>query len=326
MKQHLIAFTTCGLLVAGAPALADSCPDYTAPLTAPALELPDREGFRHFGNTLLSGIYRPQHMIHDAIVAAANDATLIGKFDYDPVLHKDLEDENIRVYLYGGDMTNWQDLGRYRTDSDGKIYVPVNKAVGEYRVRMVVEGDLTTVDGYLSVVDPGRQAVLFDIDGTLTLNDFEAYADYVGIKTAQAHAYAPETVEAYRDKGYQILYLTARPYWVTSDARPWFDHYGLLPWHYHSNPYGDGPIPPNTLSFKTDYVRYLKDTVGLDIIRAYGNADTDIAAYAAAGIAKTDTWIIGRHAGEDGTQAIGDDYSYHFSTVVANTPEADCRR
>ena len=37
-------------------------------------------------------------------------------------------------------------------------------------VRFVVEGDLSAVDGYVTVVEPGRKAVLFDVDGTLTLN------------------------------------------------------------------------------------------------------------------------------------------------------------
>ncbi|MDX5300323.1 MAG: haloacid dehalogenase, partial [Gammaproteobacteria bacterium] len=278
----------------------------------------------NFGNRILAGLYRPQHMIHDAIVPAGTPAVLVGKFDYDRVLHKDLEKEYVHAYVYGTGMQGWQYLGRYTTDTDGKIRVPVNKGVGEYRVRMVVEGDRSSVDGFLSVVEPGRQAVLFDIDGTLTLTDFEAYADYLGIRTAQAYAYAPETVNAYRAKGYQIIYLTARPYWVTQDARSWFPKYGLLDGHYHSNPFGDGPVPPDTQAFKTDYVKYLREQVGLDIIRAYGNASTDIAAYADGGIPKAETWIIGSNAGASGTQALYDDYTYHFSTVVMETPTASC--
>lgn len=66
------------------------------------------------------------------------------------------------------------------------------------------------------------------------------------------------------------------------------------------------------------------DAVGLDIIRAYGNASTDIAAYADGGIPKAETWIIGSNAGVSGTQALYDDYTYHFSTVVMDTPTASC--
>lgn len=319
------ALLLAGLLL---PAFAVAqCPDYTSPVNTPAFTKPAKKAFRNFGNTILAGIYKPWHMVHDEIVKAGDPVNIVGKFDYDAVLHKDLEGEYVHVYITGTGMTNWQYAGRYTTNSDGKITASLGvRPVGEYQVRMVVEGDLSTVNGYVSVVEPGRQAVLFDIDGTLTINDFEAYADYVGVKTAAAYGYATQTVKAYKAKGYQIIYLTARPYWVAKDAREWFDRQGLLAWHYRSNPYGDGPIPPNTQQHKTDYVKYLRNTVGLNIIRAYGNATTDIAAYADGGIPKADTWIIGENAGVDGTQAITGDYTYHYSTVVVNTPQsASCQ-
>lgn len=299
------------------------CPDYTSPVSTPAFTNPAKKAFRNFGNTLLAGLYKPWHMVHDQIVKAGDVATVEAKFDYDAVLHKDLENEYVHAYVYGSGMSGWQYLGRYTTNSDGRISVPLGaRPVGEYQLRFVVEGDLSSVSGYLSVVEPGRKAVLFDIDGTLTINDFEAYADYVGVKTASAYGYAAQTVNAYKQKGYQVIYLTARPYWVTRDGREWFARQGLLPWHYRSNPYGDGPIPPDTQAFKTGYVKYLRNTVGLDIVRAYGNATTDIAAYADGGIPKAETWIIGENAGKDGTQAITGDYTYHYSTVVVNTPRS----
>ncbi|MEH6459803.1 lipin/Ned1/Smp2 family protein [Chitinimonas sp. JJ19] len=315
------------LALAGSLTAQAACPDYTTPQQAPAAPKPAKKSFRHLGSKILSGLYQPWHMVHDTLVAQGQSATLVGKFDYDAVLHKDLEDERVHVYLYGTGMAAWEYLGSQMTNSDGKIFVTLGpRPAGEYKVRMVVEGDGSAVEGYLSVVEPGRDTVLFDIDGTLTINDFEAYADYAGLKTAAAYYYAPETVRAYQQKGYQIIYLTARPYWVTRDAREWFGKQNLLGWHYRSNPYGDGPIPPNTEEHKTNYVRYLRETVGLNIVRAYGNATTDIAAYANGGIAKAETWIIGQHAGKEGTRSVGADYSYHYSSVVAATPPAACRR
>ncbi|WP_137938591.1 HAD family acid phosphatase [Chitinivorax sp. B] len=318
----------CCLLAAGLTlqAQAGVCPDYQTPASPPSLSNPVKKQFRHFGNTLLSGLYKPWHMVHDMIVKSGSGAVMMAKFDYDALLHKDLEDERIHAYLYGTGMNKWEYLGSFLTNSDGKIYVPTGqRKPGEYVVRFVVEGDLSSTQGYLSVVDAGRDAVLFDIDGTLTINDFEAYADYIGVKTATAFNYAVETVNAYKQKGYQIIYLTARPYWVTKDGREWLQIKGINQWHYHSNPYGDGPIPPNTQQFKTDYVRYLKETVGLNIIRAYGNATTDIAAYADGGLPKANTYIIGPNAGKSGTQAIQGDYTQHFVSVVKPTPRANCR-
>lgn len=308
------------------PAMA-ACPDYLTAANPPALSGPARKGFTHFGNTILTGLYKPWHMAHDVIVKSGQAAAITGKFDYDAVLHKDLEGERVHAYLYGTGMSQWQYLGSFITDSDGKINVPLGvRAVGDYVVRFVVEGDLSTTNGYLSVVDPSRDTVLFDIDGTLTINDFEAYADYVGVKTATAYSFAPQVVNAYRQKGYQVIFLTARPYWVTKDGLEWLKIQNMGQWHYHSNPYGDGPIPPNTQQFKTDYVRFLRNTVGLNIVRAYGNATTDIAAYADGGIPKAQTYIIGANAGASGTQPIQGDYTAHYSFVVEPTPVASCRR
>ena len=304
-----------------------ACPDYVSAANPPALAGPAKKSFSNFGNTLLASWYKPWHMAHDVIAKAGTAATIEAKFDYDLTLHKDLEGEKVHAYIYGTGMTQWQYLGRYTTNSDGKIAVALGaRAVGDYVVRFVVEGDLSATSGYLSVVDPGRDAVLFDIDGTLTINDFEAYADYVGVKTATAYAYAPEVVNTYRQKGYQVIFLTARPYWVTKDGREWLGIKNIGQWHYHSNPYGGGPIPPNTQQFKTDYVRYLRNTVGLNIIRAYGNATTDIAAYADGGIPKANTFIIGPNAGASGTQPINGEYGAHHAFVVTPTPDASCRR
>ena len=317
-----------GLLCFPSAALAQSvvCPDYPAALEPPTLQGPAQRGFRHWGSQWLSWSHRPYHMVHDQIVPAGEQAVIVGKFDYGSALHKDLEDEDVHVYIFGTGMADWQYLGEHRTNTDGKIHVPAAMPVGEYTVEMRVEGDLSGARGYLSVVDPGRQTILFDIDGTLTRDDFEIVGDYLGIGTARAHDFAIEVVNRYIDKGYQVVYLTGRPYWATKDTREWFDFQGILGWHLHTNPYGGGPIPPDTEGYKIDYLFYLLDEVGLDIVRAYGNADTDVSAYEVAGLPKHETYIIGEHAGVAGTQPIDGDYVDHFGAVVEPTPLADCIR
>ncbi|NHZ33797.1 lipin/Ned1/Smp2 family protein [Massilia rubra] len=303
-----------------------ACPDYITAAHPPALAGPVKKPFASVVNHVLAARYQPWHMAHDAIVKAGTAATIRAKFDYDPVLHKDLEAERVHVYLYGTGMARWQYVGNYLTDSDGKIDVPLGtQPVGEYVVRFVVEGDLSSTSGYLSVVEPGRDTIVFDIDGTLTTSDFEAYADYAGVKTATPYRYAPEMVNAWRDKGYQLIFLSARPYWVTRDGRAWLGVQGIAPWHYHSNPYSGGPVPPDTQKFKGDYVRHLRDAVGLNLVRVYGNALTDIGAYADAGMAKADTYIIGPHAGVAGTRPVHGEYGEHYRLLVEPAPLARCR-
>jgi phosphatidate phosphatase PAH1 len=261
-------------------------------------------------------------MVHDELVTHGSSTTIVGKFDYDLVMHKDLEKEDVKVYLYGTGMNDWEYVGRYTTDTDGKIYVPIGvREVGQYLVHMVVTGDLSTATGYLSVVEPGTQAVLFDIDGTLTLNDIEAVGDYLGVSTAAAYYYGPEVVNSYQDKGYCTIYLSARPYWLMNDTREWLTTKSMPQWHVHLNPDAELFTEKDTAAYKTSYINRLKDN-GLSIIRAYGNSKTDITAYANSGIPKAETYIIGEYAGKEKTKAINGDYSYHYSTVVADTENA----
>lgn len=315
---------SCASVFAAPLSFAASCPDYASASNLPSYPSVQEESFNHFGSKVVSSLYRPYHMVQDAVIKAGDTGQIVGKFDYDLALHKDLEDEQVQVFIYGTGMQGWSSLGEYTTNSDGKIYVPINAlAPGEYAVHMVVKGDLSSVNGYVTVVDPGRDAVLFDIDGTLTLNDFEAVGDYVGIGEAQAYYYAPETVNAYKDKHYQVLYLSARPYWLAKDSRGWLASQGLLPWHLHTNPNGELLESHDAAQFKADYIQQLQNA-GLNIIRVYGNATTDIEAYERAGIPKSETYIIGDHAGESGTQALDGDYAYHYSTVVAATSNSSC--
>lgn len=86
------------------------------------------------------------------------------------------------------------------------------------------------------------------------------------------------------------------------------------------------PDSPNTQQFKTDCVRYLRNMAGLNIIRAYGNATTDIGAYADAGLPKANTCNVGPNAGKDGTQPIHGEYGAHHAFVVTPRPVASCRR
>ncbi|MGL6160267.1 lipin/Ned1/Smp2 family protein [Microbulbifer sp.] len=303
---------------------ADYCPDYDRVLNPPLLQKPEQQSFHNWSNQLLSSLHRPFHMVHDQIVKAGTPATFTGKFDYSSIFHKDLEFEDVHVYLYGTGMEDWEYLGEYRTDSDGKIHLEIAKPEGDYEVRMVVEGDHSTASGYLTVVQPNRKAVLFDIDGTLTLNDFEAIGDYLGTDTAEMHGYAAEVVWDYIEKGYQIIYLTGRQYWMASTTRNWFNSKGLFDWHLRTDSNAENPAAPQTQEYKTAYIRYLLEDVELDIVRAYGNADTDIAAYADAGLPRAETYIIGPEAGREDTQPIDGDYAYHYATVVTGTPDSGC--
>ena len=64
--------------------------------------------------------------------------------------------------------------------------------------------------------------------------------------------------------------------------------------------------------YKTNYLKYLKNKVGLKIVGAYGNTNTDIMAYRAANIPVYKTFIIGKNAGKNGTRSIHHNYKSHY--------------
>lgn len=339
----------------------NGCTDYSIIQSAPEFNWPKPVGFSWYKFLNPDNFWikssSPYHMVHDQIVTSTEPAIMEGKFDYDYIRHKDLENESVRVFVYGTGMRQWKEVeGSFITDSDGKIYVPVDVSKyrkganleGDYIVRMVVEADGSSADGYLSIRKPGRDTIVFDIDGTLTTADSEQFHHYRtgGEYQAQAYSYAKEMVQAYRDKGYQLIFLTARPYWQTKDTRDWLQTtLQQADWHLHTNPNAE-PINLDFSSakaffnafgllgkhadFKAGYIKELKDK-GFNIVRAYGNAKTDIEAYERELPEISEAYIIGKYADEAvnrGMNNTGADYTYHYSTVVIDdlkTPYASCK-
>jgi phosphatidate phosphatase PAH1 len=77
-------------------------------------------------------------------------------------------------------------------------------------------------------------------------------------------------------------------------------------------------------TYKRDTLRAWEHDPGLVFVAAYGNATTDIFAYAQAGIAPSATYIVGAHGGEaaDGyapTQAVAD-YPSHLHDLASLPP------
>jgi len=74
--------------------------------------------------------------------------------------------------------------------------------------------------------------------------------------------------------------------------------------------------------YKTAWLQRMVTTFGWNIVAAYGNADTDITAYDAAGIPKSQTFIVGPLAGSMGTMPIDNmDFSDHITTYVDAQPD-----
>lgn len=277
---------------------------------------------------LLAASASPEHSAQDVLALPNAPIAIPGKFAYGR-LSKDLEGEDVRVYVH--DCFSWELLGQPRTDSDGRTSttfdpVALGMGIGAYEVRQEVVGDASVVESRLRILPAGTKLVVLDIDGTLTTSDTELFIDifdefFIPIQggyTPQAYPGAVDLTRALAAKGYEIVYMTGRPYWLTRPTRSWLEQLGFAPGSLRLANSNSEALPTSSgvATYKREYLRSLM-ALGYEIAYAYGNASTDIEAYQQAGVAPANTFIIGRHAGEQGTQPIHGGYTQHLSTVAA---------
>lgn len=183
----------------------------------------------------------------------------------------------------------------------------------------------------LPTCDVERHVVVTDVDETLTTSDAENFRQILDPSYDQKERPdASETFEAYRAKGYWVVYVTARPETlVLRDGRPyrqatldWFDA--------HAFPHPDDAsatyFAPELLSalvprgYKGETIKALRDA-GYQVDYAYGNAATDFQAFADAAIPLDHTFSIGKLAGWGGTTPIAEaGYTEHLASFLPTVP------
>lgn len=228
-----------------------------------------------------------------------------------------LPGENVSLWTYDATATMWEQVGRTQTAEDGSYDVTAAAAANGDAVYSMLEGDSTCAEHYTYTLPQGAKFVVTDIDGTLTTSDDELFKQigdetYVpAMKTA-----ADQMAQAWAMKGYPVIYLTARPHVFRSESRTWLADLG-----FPTGPLVTAAAVGDAAAYKTAWLERMIVDLGWVPVAAYGNADTDIAAYENAGIPKDKTFIIGPLAGNSGTVAIpNDDYTQHISTFIASVP------
>jgi hypothetical protein len=308
-----------------APALDVPLEPFTECLDTPFVFTPSGE-WEHPWLTGMIAWQNPGHSVEDRVATLPWDVyELEGKFAYG-VFGNDLEDEWVRAWI--DTCVAWEALGRARTDSDGRVRFELPRHVlpgpGRYAVRMAVEVDASVAEGYVLVVPSRAQLVVFDVDGTLTTSDSELFSDYFsdlfgGDFVPEAYEGAVALVSAYAEAGWEILYLTGRPYWLDRITRGWLGDEGFPLGTLHLTRTLSESLPTEGAvgTYKRDWLEGL--LTHHTIFRAYGNATTDIYAYREAGIDVLETFIIGENAGLEGTQPISS-YPEHLDGLTV--PEA----
>ncbi|HSD85922.1 MAG TPA: hypothetical protein VLB44_00350 [Kofleriaceae bacterium] len=227
-----------------------------------------------------------------------------------------LPGEYVSLWTYD---TEWHSLGRTQTDASGVYEFPDTGFIAPNGtpVYSMLEADGDCMEHYDWLMPPGSKFIITDIDGTLTDSDneqFIQFSDETYVPKQMGHA--SELMQAWSMKGYPIVYLSARYHLYRNETRSW-----LRDQMFPLGPLVTEPTLQDASTYKTLWLNRMIQDFGWVVVAAYGNADTDIAAYNNAGIPKSQTFIVGPLAGDSGTMPIPNmDYSNHITSYVAAQP------
>lgn len=252
------------------------------------------------------------HRANDVICAENCDQTLSGRFMYGPLDMVALTGEKVDVHIQSTPpQGDWIYYGTATTDSSGRLSytIPEEKRLpqGVYPVKMVVRGDHTCVDFYLTVLPPSTECVVFSIDGSFT-----ASVSIWG-KDPKVRAGAIDVVRFWRDLGYLIIYITARPDMQKRKVVSWLAQ--------HNFPHGmvafmDG-ISTDPLRQKMAFLQRLKEEAQIVVKAAYGSAK-DIVVYQGVQIEPSGIFVVGKASKKQSQQAniISEGYATHLAYIT----------
>jgi len=193
-------------------------------------------------------------------------------------------------------------------------------------VRAVALHDNSIASGQLFVLARKTGVVIFDMDGTITVGDQEVVKQFLSEPTLLEKKIdytmregALSMLRAWVVKGYLPIYLSGRQGSYYNLTRDWLVKHRFPPGPVQLT---DTHLPTLPMyfsvgNFKVNYMKYLRDTLGLTIAAVYGNTVNDIKAYEEMGVSKEVTFIVGPHGGKMNSIDIGETFTKHIDTVLA---------
>lgn len=266
-------------------------------------------------NTRQSEIFtksgKANHNAHDVLTSQNHKIPINIKFSYG-FFDKDIEDEPVSLMVADANC-NWSTQAQGLTNKDGRLILEMEPLpVGHYPARAILEPDGTMAHFQISVLPSKRDLAIIDIDGTLTLSDGELIHQifkklFFGEYVPKMREGAIQTARLLKAKGYHLVYLTGRPYPLHRITRSWLKSKRFPPGTLilTDSKRQSLPFKKAVGQFKAQRIQAMIDG-GFDAVIGLGNAKTDIFAYEKADLSKDLTFIIGKHAGKEGTVKITD--------------------
>ncbi|CAL1616584.1 unnamed protein product [Knipowitschia caucasica] len=250
------------------------------------------------------------HRMNDAVFPEDGPQVLSGRFMYGPLDMVTLAGEKVDLHIMAQPPSGeWLYFSTEVTNSSGRVSftLPEDKrlGIGVYPVKMVVRGDHTSADSYLTVVPRGTEFVVFSIDGS-----FAASVSIMG-SDPKVRAGAVDVVRHWQDLGYMIIYVTGRPDMQKQRVVAWLSQ--------HNFPHGivsfcDGLVH-DPLRHKANFLKTLTET-RMKIFAGYGSTK-DISVYSSIGLLPSNIYIVGRPTKkmQQQCQFITEGYAAHLSQL-----------
>uniref|UniRef100_A0A3P9H2G2 Phosphatidylinositol transfer protein membrane associated 2 n=1 Tax=Oryzias latipes TaxID=8090 RepID=A0A3P9H2G2_ORYLA len=254
------------------------------------------------------------HRVNDAVFTEDGAQAVTGRFMYGPLDMVTLTGEKIDIHIMTQPPSGeWVFFHTELTSSSGRVsyVIPESKrlGIGVYPVKMVVRGDHTFADSYLTVVPKGTEFVVFSIDGS-----FAASVSIMG-SDPKVRAGAVDVVRYWQDLGYLIVYITGRPDMQKQRVVAWLSQ--------HNFPHGvvsfcDGLVH-DPLRHKANFLKSLISEAHMRICAAYGS-NKDISVYTSIGLPPSQIYIVGRPTKkmQHQCQFIPDGYANHLAQLEYN--------
>lgn len=253
------------------------------------------------------------HRASDVIVCEGKAQVLSGRFMYGPLDVVTLTGEKVDIYIMTQPLSGkWLYYGTEVTSGSGRLTftIPQDKAlaIGIYPVRMVVRGDHSYAEAYLTVVARGTESVVFSIDGSFT-----ASVSIMG-SDPKVRAGAVDVVRHWQDSGYMIIYVTGRPDMQKHRVVAWLSQ--------HNFPHGavsfcDG-LTHDPLRQKAAFLQSLRAEAEIAIVAGYGSTK-DVSVYSSLGLAPAHIYIVGRAVKKfhNQCQFLSEGYVAHLAQLEA---------
>ncbi|KAK7171870.1 hypothetical protein R3I93_004235 [Phoxinus phoxinus] len=251
------------------------------------------------------------HRVNDVIATEDGHQTLVGRFMYGPLDMVTLTGEKVDVYVMTQPQSGrWVHLDTEVTNSSGRVTYTIPKtkklAVGVYPIKMVVKGDQTSAEAFLTVLPRGMECVVFSIDGS-----FAASVSIMG-SDPKVRPGAVDVVRHWQDLGYLIIYITGRPDMQKQRVVSWLSQ--------HNFPQGmiffSEGLVHDPLRQKTIFLRNLVQECHIKINCAYGSMK-DISVYSMLDLSPNQIYIVGRPSKkyQNQCQFLSEGYAVHLSSL-----------